>query len=245
LYSDSQAPQKLGPGFTERIIEAYVTAADNSYIAVGNILSQSQEHSLLSTMYNYYKLINIAVVFLPSMSQVQSPSFVLQMNWSQDLTTENLINEDSTKIVPKYRTRKYFYKFVPPDMNYLVGEPEAQPQPKLSCINPSKFNRTYIPAAYFPGRVIFDTTLGTFSDFCRILLRVEYRGSKIPDSNQLNLLAKRFESSSSAKGLPKEIGLKLGKSNQLVEVNKANTVQEENEDSEYEGDDEFIKTLNN
>jgi len=195
-------------------------------------------------MYNYYKVINIAVVFLPSMSQVQSPSFVLQMNWSQDLTTQNLINEDSTKIVPKYRTRKYFYKFVPPDMDYLVGEPEAQPKPKLSCINPSKYNRTYIPAAYFPGRVIFDTTLGAFTDFCRILLRVEYRGSKLPDSNQLKLLANRFEASSSAKGQPKEIGLKIGKMHQLEEIYKGqNTVQEEDDNSEYEGDEELIESL--
>jgi hypothetical protein len=167
----------------------------------------------------------------------------MQVNWNQDGDTTNIKEEDNSKVIPRYRTRKYFYKFIPPNMGFIVGEPDATPVPKISMINPTEFVRTYIPASYFPGRIIFDSTIGTFSDLCRVLIKIEYRGSKVPDSNRLKALVDKMGTTQNAK-IPVEIDLKVGKTDQLAEAYKTLKEQEES-DSEYEGDDEFIANFNN
>jgi hypothetical protein len=139
-------------------------------------------------MFNYYKIINIAVVFGPSTSQVNQPAFLVQMNWNSDNDILYIKNEDNTKTVPVYRTRNYILKFLPVNMDYLVGEPDANP-PKLSVINPSKYIRSYIPSNYIPGRIVFDKTVSSFTEQVRILIRVQYRGSKLPGADELNRVA--------------------------------------------------------
>jgi hypothetical protein len=235
--------QRYGPGSTTRVIESYITASESSYVRIGNLLNQSEEHSILSTLYNYYKVLNIAVVFAPVQQQVGMPPFLMQVNWNQDEDIEKIQYEDNSKIIPRYRTRRYFYKFVPPNITFLVGEPNANP-PKLSIVNMMEYIRTYIPASYIPGRIIFDKSISTqtFAEFARVLIKIEYRGSKLPSSTTLKALATRFETAQNDK--VNQIGIKLGKMNQLDECfKKLNVDDEKDEGSEYDGDDEFIEDM--
>jgi hypothetical protein len=237
--------QRYGPGSTTRVIESYITAFESSFVRIGNLLNQSEEHTILSTLYNYYKLLNIAIVFSPVNQQVGMPPFLMQMNWNQDEDIEKIQYEDNSKVVPSYRTRRYFYKFIPPNITFLVGEPNANP-PKLSVVNMMEYIRTYIPATYIPGRIIFDKSVSTqtFTQSARVLIKIEYRGSKLPTSTTLKALANRFDTAQNEKVT--EMGVKLGKMNQLEECYKKLSLEDKDEEcSEYDGDDEFIEEMKN
>jgi hypothetical protein len=84
----------------------------------------------------------------------------------------------------------------------------------------------------------------TFTQSARVLIKIEYRGSKLPTSTTLKALANRFDTAQNEKVT--EMGVKLGKMNQLEECYKKLSLEDKDEEcSEYDGDDEFIDEMKN
>jgi hypothetical protein len=234
-YSESVKPQRYGPGQTYRNIEAYFEAFKNGYFNLNSLLSGNTEHQTMCTLYNYFKIINIAITFFPAMSQPQSAYFNMQLNWNNQDDT-NIPNEDNSKSIPIYRTRKYFFKFVPLNMPLLLGT--SQQPVVLNMIN---YMRTSDPIV-IPG--CFNFTAETdFTARTRIVMRIEYRGSKIPDSTGLKKLTEKVEKSelSRPKIIFKEI--KIEKAQQDDKKEEVKDEEDDDSGSEYEGDSEFIDDL--
>lgn len=149
------------------------------------MLEASIEQKDMAVHYNYYKVLKIAVIFLPQQSSYVDTTFKFQVNWTQNNELNNINFEDNSKEVPHYRTRRMCFTFIPPDINYLVGDTTLEPV-ELTVINPYKYIKTYYqPNKYFPGCLAVNEN-GTNAMRLRVIFRVEYRGSKIPTALELN-----------------------------------------------------------
>lgn len=193
LYESSQKPQTYGPGRTIVNVDFDLVVNNARAFKIGDLLSTSMEFTKFEVNYNYYKILNMAVVFTPNNINLQGEYFKIQLNWENNQDTSYISYEDNAKLVPNYRTRRYCYKFVPPRVTYLVGVPSTTDVSTLSIINPQEYTRTYIPASYYPGRLLFsnNTPVGTN---CRLILKVEFRGSKIPEVAKMKEYVKMLES---------------------------------------------------
>jgi len=222
-YNESTRPQRYGPGQTYRNIEAYFEAFNHGYFNLQSLLTANVEHQTMCTLYNYFKIINIAITFFPAMSQPQSSYFYLQLNWNNQDNT-NIPNEDNSKMIPVYRTRRYFFKFIPLNIPLLLGstnEPVV-----LNLINYMRTSDKIV----IPGCFNFESE-NDFTARTRIAMRIEYRGSKVPDSTGLKVLTELVEK--------KEV---LRQKSERKEI-KLDKKEEEDSGSEYEGDSDFIKDL--
>jgi len=199
-YESSQRPQTYGPGRTVVNIDFNLVVQNSRAFILGNLLNNSVEFTKFEINYNYYKILNMAVVFTPNNLNLQGEYFKIQLNWENNQDTSYISFEDNAKLVPNYRTRRYCYKFVPPRITYLVGVPSTTDVSTLSIINPQEYTRTYIPASYYPGRLLFsdNTPLGTN---CRLILKVEFRGSKIPEAANLKKYIGMLESLNPGDGM--------------------------------------------
>jgi hypothetical protein len=176
----------------------------------------------MCTLYNYFKIINIAIAFYPSQAQVATGYINLQLNWNNQDDT-NIPNEDNTKIIPVFRTRKYFYKFIPLNMPLLLGTTN-----KPVVLNMINYMRTSDDIV-IPGCFNFDSEQA-FTARVKVIMRIEYRGSKIPDSTGLTKLSQQVGKTE----LPRQI--KVRKEIKLVkdEEDQKNKQEEESEESESE-----------
>jgi hypothetical protein len=169
---------------TVRNIEINLVANPSQYYKFGDMLDSSIEQKDLAVHYNYYKVLKIAVVFLPQQSSYVDTTFKFQVNWSNNNEITNLNFEDNTKEVAKYRTRRKVFTFIPPDLAYLVGDTTSDPV-ELSVINPFKYIKTaYKPNIYFPGCLAVNENCSTATTI-RVIFRIEYRGSRIPSALEL------------------------------------------------------------
>jgi hypothetical protein len=184
-YAQLTAPQHYGPGQTVRNIEINLVTYPSQYYKFGDMLEASIEQRDMAVHYNYYKLLKLAVVFLPQQSSYVDTTFKFQVNWTQDTELNNINFEDNTKEVAKYRTRRQCFTFVPPDITYLVGDTTSDPV-ELTVINPFKYIKTYYhPNKYFPGCLAVNEN-GSNAMPIRVIFQIEYRGSKIPTALELN-----------------------------------------------------------
>jgi hypothetical protein len=149
------------------------------------MLDTSIEQRDMAVHYNYYKVLQIAVIFLPQQSSYVDTTFKFQVNWTQSTELNNINFEDNTKEIAKYRVRQKCFTFVPPDISYLVGDTTSDPV-ELTVINPYKYIKTYFePNKYFPGCLAINEN-GANAMPVRVIFRIEYRGSKIPTAAELN-----------------------------------------------------------
>jgi hypothetical protein len=187
----------------------------------------------MCTLYNYFKIINIAIIFFPAMAQPSSSYFALQLNWNNS-DNSNIQQEDNSKMIPVYRTRKYFFKFVPLNMPLLLGTNNSP-----VVVNLMNYMRTS-DNIVVPGCFNFDSEQD-FTSRVRIVMRIEYRGSKVPDSTGLTKL---LDVVRNTEQLRPKIERKEIKNNNIREDEpKEDEKEEEESDSEYEGDSEFIESL--
>jgi hypothetical protein len=177
-YSTRTAPQRYGPGTKLQNLEFFATAVNNSYVNFNSIFVSSAEHQLNKTMYNYFKILNLAVVFPPQQASVSSNRMVFQVNWNNG-DTYGIQFEENSKWVPLYRTHDYVFKFVPPDIPLLLGDNTSP-----IVLNMNNYIRT-TDNFVFPGSIYFSSNNDSGSAIFRIIIKVEYRGSKLPDSEGL------------------------------------------------------------
>jgi hypothetical protein len=156
----------------------------------------------------------------------------MQLNWN-DSDNTNIPSEDNSKVIPVYRTRKYFFKFVPLNMPLILGtnnEPVV-----LNMINYMRTSDKIV----IPGCFNFDSEQD-FTARTRIVMRIEYRGSKVPDSTGLSQLTELVKKTELLRPKSRK-EIKIGKNKE--EEDKKEEEEEEEEGSEYEGDSDFIEDL--
>jgi hypothetical protein len=221
-YETSEKPQTYGPGRTVRIIDIdKEIQGENDYIQnIGTLLKNNIEMNVELNNYNYWKLLNFAIVFYPNDYRYNNSPiqyFKFQVNWENSTDVANINTEDNSKLVPVYRTKKYCYKFIPVNITYLVGNASTSTVSTLSIINPREYARTYIPLEYYPGKIIFGSSTPVLQ--YKILMKIEYRGSKIPDLNRMIGRLDRLK-----KDIEEEEKSRSGK---ITEVNRETVFDEE------------------
>lgn len=227
-YAESQKPQTYGPGRTFRLIENYFEAFQNGYVRFNTLFSESAEHQLMTSMYKYFKIYNVAITFFPSQAQVGSPFIQFQVNWDES-REYNLDTEDDTKIVPIYRTKEYTFKFVPPDLNYchyIIGSTN-----RVDVLNLRNYIRTDQQLKSIPGEVNFSAAFA-FNTRIRIVAKVEYRGSRIPNSQSLVKIAEKLSTTEDFRNVPRTECLPRGRQLLFEKEKEIDELEGEEKDSE-------------
>jgi hypothetical protein len=172
-YASSSKPQSLGVGRSELNIERFVQEASlvsQKYYKIGEILTGSLEFVQKMTTYRYFKIVGLAVIFEPNFNS--SPERVyLQVNWDGN-ETDNMENEDSTKIVPQYRNRRYVYRFIPPNLTVIDNGGYLNYKAWIT-------RTIYNTNTEMPGNIILKASAANNQVNCRIVLRVWFAGSVI------------------------------------------------------------------
>jgi hypothetical protein len=222
-YNESLRPQTYGPGITRRNLEINFEAFKDSFINLNSLFSGNTEHQTMLTLYNYMKLINIGLTFYPAQAQVSTGHIAVQLNWNNQDNT-NVQTEDNTKIVPIYRTKRYMFKYIPPNIPMLLGTTDSP-----VVINLRNYMRTSDPIV-LPGVFNFEGDTA-FTARVRVVIRMEYRGSKVPDSTGLTALAEKVKKAELARPKIQKAEIKL---------NKEEIITEAVENEESEGDEHFL-----
>lgn len=166
--------------------------------------------------FNYYRVEAIMVVFTANNVNLTGEYFKIQLNWENNQDIAYIEYEDNSKRVPTYRTHGYKYKFLLPNITYLVGIPSTTDVSTLSIINPSQYTRTYVPISYYPGRLLFSDR-ATSGTNCQLIMRINFRGSKIPDNSALHKYSCMLESLNPNKELGHDVTINHGEIKALAE----------------------------
>jgi len=235
-YATNYKPQTLGVGRTNLNIERFVTrtgAAEQIYYKIGELLNGSFEFVQKMTQYRYFKIKGIAVVFEPNVSSNVAQRIYVQMNWDGN-ETDNMNFEDSTKIVPAYRTRRIVLKFLPPNMT--LNEDSWWVNYK-SWLTRSIYNGQ----TTLPGNIIVKASQADFEVSFRIILRIAFAGGvAITPSSALTAVEKfkNIVNNMKIEEINKYEDLKEFK--KKLDEDKKATVEEEKEEEEDEDSGDYI-----
>jgi len=222
-------PQSLGSGRTvinvEKIIEQAIPYA-NVAIAfqIGTILNTSYEFLQFAGSYRYMKIIKIAVVFEPNqiLNSAQQRNVYVQMNWGNG-ETDNLQYEESSKIVPGYRTKRIVLKYLVPNIILRENERDVNLKSWLPAVD-----TTFTSI----GGYLYFQCDDVFTLKCRIIVRVAFAGNRVRDPSSMKEMYDEIEKKISFKKKEKVIDGFLGE-----ELDKTNFKKEN-----YE---EYIKKIKN
>lgn len=172
------------------------------------------------------------------MAQNSAGYFNMQLNWNNSDDT-NIPQEDNSKCIPIYRTRKYFFKFVPLNIPLLLGTTNSP-----VVLNLMNYIRTSDPVV-IPGCFVFDGE-SAFTARTRVVMRVEYRGSKVPDSTGLSNLAGKLRTAELQRQNKKREEIKIEGNNKIEESKVEVSEDEDSGESEFlsEEDEEKPKSTN-
>jgi hypothetical protein len=226
LYSLKTTPQRYGPGVKFQNLELFQSVTNGTEIELNTIFTSSPEHNLYKTMYNYFKLLNVAVIFPMQEASVASHYLVFQMNWNNG-DTYGIQFEENNKWVPLYRTKDICYKFVPPDIPLILGTTQSP-----VVINLNNYMRT-TDNIVIPGSLFFKCDSSNSDTMCRVVVKVEYRGSKLPDSTSLNNYLLKFGNTNSQVIEENKSNNKILES--IKEIEPENTIHTEFENQHKDG----------
>jgi hypothetical protein len=152
-------------------------------VTLGGILTTSKEFVDKMTHYRYFKILGITVVFEPQYIGTGTEMVYVQLNWNNN-EVENIINEDSTKTVPFYRTKRITLKYKVPNLEVMDAR-------GYLSLNKWITRDIYNLNTDFPGNFIFVSTAGAqYAIICKIVLRIAFRGSVNVESTSV---AKQLE----------------------------------------------------
>lgn len=231
-------PQTLGSGRTTLNIERYVNATsvpEQATILIGQILTGEFEFVNKMTQYRYFKLMGIVIVFEPNSTGTGSQRIFIQMNWDGN-EADNMETEDSTKVVPTYRTRRVVLKFLPPNIMTTDG---------VGYINYKSWvtRNIYNLNPYLPGSISYKASESGLPVSFKVVLRVKFAGSVSVTPSKMQECISYYESLKKYKVEGKTLILTKDKEKEEDEKEEEKEEEEEESDSEYEGDEEFIKSL--
>jgi len=214
IKQTSFVPQSLGSGRTtinvEKIIEQGI-AYPNVAVAfqIGTILNTSYEFLQFAGSYRYMKILKIAVVFEPNqiLNSAQQRNIYVQMNWGNG-ETDNLQYEESSKIVPGYRTRKIVLKYLVPNIILRENERDVNLKSWLPAVD-----TTFTSI----GGYLYFQCDEVFTLKCRIIVRVAFAGNRVRDPSSMKQMYEEIENKISFKKTNRVIDGFLGE-----ELNKEN-----------------------
>jgi len=235
--------QTLGSGRTQLSIEKYVNytpSQSNIEVSfkIGTILNESYEFIQTASIYRYFKILGLAVVFEPNQTEVNNQSKIyIFINWGNG-ETANMQFEDSSRVVPTYRTKRITMKFGVPNINIISDG---------TYTNPSAwYPATDTDFTYIGGYVDAQADASIIVKF-KIIVNVAFAGNRVRDPSSMKKLYSDLENKFKMEKKEKVDGFELMKEEEKKkkeEEEKKKEEEEEEETSVYEGDDDFIKDLN-
>lgn len=182
--------QSLGVGSAISNIEYnfnQIPVVNTQYgVNIGRILTGSTEFVDKMTHYRYFKILGLVVVFEPSYIGTGAEFVRVQMNWNGD-EADGMDTEDSTKIVPIYRTKKIILKYKIPNLMCQDDHGYLNYQAWLT-------REIYNLNQSLPGWIWFSASAGfQYALVCKIILRVGFRGSVSITSSALKEEIKKLE----------------------------------------------------
>jgi hypothetical protein len=241
-------PQKMGSGSTTRYITFESTIGTNATIMnLGNQLYTDEEIQNYMQRYNYMKIANIKVKITPT--STTGKIYILGQWNSKDetVTVNDLINNDSTKIIATHAIRFQTRTWLPPNMNVTKVD-KTTAQEYISTINLANYNRTddyyyskgTTPATY---SILYPFTLAmkaTASIEVTVIVKVVFRGEKYtPTLNALMTIHKEDKELQEKvkKLIEKEAIKKEFVKNEIKEEEKKEEEEQEEEIKEDEEND--------
>jgi hypothetical protein len=192
-------PQKMGSGTTTRYITFDSTIGTSATVMnLGNELYTDEEVQNYMQRYNYMKVASIKVKITPT--NATGKIYILgQWNTKDETVSVNdLINNDSTKIVATHAIRFQTRTWLPPNMNATKVD-KTSTQEHISTINLANYNRTddyYYSkgTTVTTNSILYPFTLAmkaTTSIEVTVIVKVVFRGEKYtPTLNALMTIHK-------------------------------------------------------
>jgi len=241
-------PQKMGSGSTTRYITFDSTIGTTATIMnLGNQLYTDDEIQNYMQRYNYMKVASIKVKITPT--NATGKIYILgQWNAKDETVTMNdLMNNDSTKIVATHAIRFQTRTWLPPNMNATKVD-KTVAQEYISTINLANYNRTddyYYSKGTTPATnsILYPFTLAmkaTTSIEVTLIVKVIFRGEKYTSTlNALMMIHKEDKELQEKvkKIIEKETIKKEFMKNKIEEEEKKEEEEQYEEIKEEEEDD--------
>jgi hypothetical protein len=236
-------PQKLGSGTTTRYITMDFTVSTSaSILNLGDQLYSDEEMQTYMQRYNYMKISYIKAKITPTSN---TGKIWLLGEWNaktSSITNNDLLNNDSAKIVATHAMKFQTRTWLPPDMNATKVDKTTTSE-TISTINLRRFNRTD-DYYYSKGTtvatysILFPFTLAmqsTISIDVSIIVKAVFRGEKY--NTTLNTMLKMYNTDKELKDkvdnimksqiIEKHALRKCAEFGQVVELNDPNMQYEE------------------
>lgn len=192
-------PQVMGSGTTVRYITTDYTINTSAVkLNIGDQLYNDDEVQNYMQRYNYMKIASVKVKITPTN---ETGKIYILGEWNakeSGITSADITNNDSTKIIATHNIKYQTRTWLPPDMNASIVDKTTTSE-KISTINLKKYNRTD-DYYYSKGTqqatysILYPLTLAmkaTISMEVSIIVKVIFRGEKF--STTLNALYKLYK----------------------------------------------------
>jgi hypothetical protein len=153
-------------------------------VSVASALMLNDEFSNTSQNFKFFKVIEIRVVFFQNNANVQDLIYV-NLNWQNNQESPSmLIQDDSSKYIPFYRTRSRVLRYLPPrlTMQYL-----GDSDPENRWINPAEWQPVDLVVTKYPGNLFIYNPSTIYDDMCMLEFVVAFRGNDYFDSLSLKI----------------------------------------------------------
>lgn len=114
-YNISTRPVRYGPGRNISVINSNQQFSGNTStrIPLQTLLLSNSEFTAKKSFFRYFKILEVRVCFYPSGIN-DSGIIYINLSWNAiTYSTEDIIKDDSTKVVTGYRTRTKVYRWLP------------------------------------------------------------------------------------------------------------------------------------
>jgi hypothetical protein len=234
-------PQKLGTGTTVRYITFESTIGTSATIMnLGDQLYTDEELKNYMERYNYMKVENIKVKVTPT-SNTGKIYLLGQWNLKDSTVTVNdLINNDSTKIIATHTIKFQTRTWLPPNMNATIIDKNSIGSDYIATINTATYNRTddyyyskgTTPATY---SILYPFTLAmksTVSVEVSVIVKVKFRGEKF--TTTLNALITLYKNDNQLKEKVDKMKQESAIKKEFIRNKIAEEMKEENDEQQKE-----------
>lgn len=185
-YALRSGPVRLGPGSNLKIVNVKKPIPKNTTlrVSIANALMINDEFSNTSQNFKFFKVLEIRVVFFQNNANVQNLIYV-NLNWQNNQESPSmLIQDDSSKYVPFYRTRSRVLRYLPPrlTMQYL-----GDADPENRWINPAEWQPVDLVVTKYPGNLFIYNPDTIYDDMCMLEFVVAFRGNDYFDGLSLKI----------------------------------------------------------
>lgn len=192
-----RAPQRLGPNYTSRWIEAEYTANTSlNTVYLQEHLYSSEEYTLLHTMYAYVKVQKVEVVVYPQQSAVRTQWL---MQWAEsEYDNITISSSDATKIVQTHAVAVQRRIWLPPSIIIRAGTANW-PISLDGWNSTTELTGPLGSTNIYPGRLLLHIAPPSSITF-RVMVLLSFRQGRQPSTAKLTELLSRRVSKLSLTG---------------------------------------------